>query len=296
MKNSFDDFIERIPRNIHSNTKSYLSRNVAVFIPEEFVIERRIKTLDYHFVIFHTTPPPIKVDDVCIQFKKGNFISIEPGVNMEVSPIHSVGKVKFISISIKKDFFEKIAPQIVDINKIKFEKKGKAYNHQILDIIGLWTNEVIAFGELCPLMIESIETQMVIQLLRDSLPKRVLSRRSKFTDNDYIDQSIKYMNTYYNSNITIAEICNSIFISTCHFQRIFKKYMNQTPYKYLMELRVNKAKERLLEDTIHVEEIARLCGFVSAAHFCSVFKRMTGVSPTVYRKENLASIKGDCPL
>lgn len=32
MKNSFDDFIESIPRNIHSNTKSYVSRNVAIFI------------------------------------------------------------------------------------------------------------------------------------------------------------------------------------------------------------------------------------------------------------------------
>jgi len=287
MKNSFDEFIESIPRNIHSNTKSYISTNVAIFIPEEFVIERKIKTLDYHFVIFHTTPPPVKVGDQSIQFKKGNFISIEPGINIEVSPIHSVGKVRFISISIKKEFFDKIASQIVNMNKIKFEKNGKAYSHQILDLIGLWTNEIIAFGEICPLMIESIETQMVIQLLRDSLPKRLVNRRSKFTDNDYIDQSIKYMNTYFNSNISIAEICNSIYISPCHFQRIFKKYMNQTPYNYLMELRVSKAKERLLEDTIHIEEIARLCGFVSSAHFCSVFKRMAGVSPTVFRKDNL---------
>lgn len=54
-----------------------------------------------------------------------------------------------------------------------------------------------------------------------------------------------------------------------------------------MKLRVKKAKERLLEDTIHMEEIARLCGFVSAAHFSSVFKRMEGVSPTVFRKDNL---------
>lgn len=60
-KDSFDEFIESIPINIHCNTKSYLSDRVAVFIPEEFVIERKIKTVDYHFVIFHTTPPPIKM-------------------------------------------------------------------------------------------------------------------------------------------------------------------------------------------------------------------------------------------
>ena len=287
MKNTFEEFIESIPRNIHSNTKSYVSNNVAIFIPEEFVIEKEIKTLDYHFVIFHTTPPSIKIGDSFIQFKKGNFISIEPGIDVEVSPIHSVGKVSFIAISIKKDFFEKIAPQIVDMDRIIFDRKGNSYSHQILDLIGLWTSEIIAFGEICPLMIESIETQMVIQLLRDSLPNKLLNGRSNFTDNDYIERSINYMNEYYNSNISITEICNSIYISPCHFQRIFKKYMNQTPYNYLMELRVSKAKERLLEDTIHIEEIARLCGFVSTAHFSSVFKRMEGVSPTVFRKQNL---------
>lgn len=255
--------------------------------PEEFVIERKIRTIDYHFVIFHTTPPPVKIGDLPIQFIKGSFISIEPGIEVEVSPIHSVGEVKFISICIKKEFFNRIAPQIVDMDKIKFENKGNAYSHQILDLIGLWTNEIIAFGERCPLTIESIETLMVIQLLRDSLPKRLINGRSKLTDNDYIAQSIEYMNEYYNSNISIVEICKNIYISPCHFQRIFKKHINQTPYNYLMKLRVKKAKERLLEDTIHMEEIARLCGFVSAAHFSSVFKRMEGVSPTVFRKDNL---------
>lgn len=285
IKDSFEEFIEKIPRNIHCNTKSYVSTNVAIFIPEEFVIARKINTLDYHFVIFHTTPPPVKLGDVNIQFKKGNFISIEPGVDLEVLPIHSVGKVKFISISIKNDFFNKIAQEILNMDKIKFERKGKAYSHQILDLIELWMGEMIAFGEVCPLMIESIETQLVIQLLRDSLPNKLRNTRSKLTVNDYISKSIEYMNQYYNSNISIAEICKSIYISPCHFQRIFKKHMNRTPYNYLMELRINKAKEKLLEDKTSIEEISRQCGFVSTAHFSSVFKGMEGVSPTVFRKE-----------
>lgn len=288
-KDSFDEFIESIPINIHCNTKSYLSDRVAVFIPEEFVIERKIKTVDYHFVIFHTTPPPIKIDDSTIQFKKGNFISIEPGVYVEVEPIQSVGKVRFISISIKKDFFNSIASQILDFNKVQFEKRGNAYSHQILDLIGLWTNEMINFGETCSLMMESIETQLVIQLLRDSLPKRLFNQKRRFTDNNYISKSVEYMNNYYNSNISIPEICKSIYISPCHFQRIFKKYMNQTPYNYLMNLRISKAKEKLIEDTNSIEEIARICGFVSTAHFSSVFKRIEGVSPTLYRKKLLKS-------
>ena len=285
-KDSFDQFIDDIPINIHSNTKTYLSRNMAMFFPEEFVTGIEIKTLDYHFVIFNTTPPAVRIGNRSIQFKKGSFMSVEPGVYLEVSPIDSVGKVSFVSISIKKEFFEAIAKKIVLMDRIKFEPKGRAYSHQVLDLIRLWTNEVVTFGEICPLIIENIETLLVIQLLRDSLPNSLINCRGKFTDNDYVSKAIEYMNEYYNSNITIAEICKNIYLSPCHFQRIFKKQMDQTPYNYLMELRVSKAKEKLLKYDISIEEIARMCGFVSTAHFSSVFKRMEGVSPTYYRKNN----------
>lgn len=211
-------------------------------------------------------------------------MSIEPGVYVEVCPIDSIGKVKFTSISIKKEFFNKIASEIVDVDKIKFDNKGKAYSHQILDLISLWINEISVFGKTCPLMLESIEVSIVIQLLRDALPKKLTNGRIKLTDNDYIGKSIEYMNEYYNSNISIDEICKNIYISSCHFQRIFKKHMNQTPYNYLMEIRVNRAKEKLLEEKMPIEEIARLCGFVSATHFSAVFKRMEGISPSAFRK------------
>ena len=47
MKLSFDEFIEIIPRNIHFNTKTYIGKNIAVFIPEEFVEEKKVKIADY---------------------------------------------------------------------------------------------------------------------------------------------------------------------------------------------------------------------------------------------------------
>ncbi|MDR7855558.1 AraC family transcriptional regulator [Tissierella sp.] len=290
MRSSFDEFIDRIPKNIHSNTKSYVSKNIAIFIPEEFLKDIKIKTVDYHFVIFHTTPPTINLGNIEFQFKKGSFICIKPGIEVEVNHIHSTGQIKFISIGVKKDFFENIASQIINMEKIEFKNNDNAYSHQILDLIEFWIKEIIDFGENCPLMIESIEKQLIIQLMRDSMPEFLISGRINFTDNDYIDQSIRYMQKYYSSNITINEICNTIYISSCHFQRIFKKQMEQTPYSYLMGIRVDKAKEKLINDHAHIEEIARLCGFVSTAHFSSVFKRMEGISPSEYRKNNLKSI------
>ncbi|MFA5523586.1 MAG: AraC family transcriptional regulator [Tissierellales bacterium] len=284
MKSSFDEFIKNIPKNIHSNTKSFLSKNVAIFIPNQFVIERKIKTIDYHFVIFHTTPPPINIDEKEFQFKKGSFISLEPGKEVKVNPIHSVTPVRFISICIKKDFFEKIATKVIDGEKIKFKKTDNAFSSQLLDLIEWMIKEKVDFGENYPLMIESIETQLAIQLLRDSLPSYLVHRKNRYNDNDYIDEAINYMEEYYSSNITIPEICNAIFLSPYHFQRIFKKNMDKTPYRFLMELRINKAKVMLIKDRMQIDEIARHCGFVSLAHFSTMFKRIGGVSPSEYRR------------
>lgn len=287
MKNNFDEFIEMIPKNIHSNTKSYVSKNIAIFIPEEFVINRKIKIRDYHFVIFHTTPPSINIGNKEFQYKKGSFICVEPGIDIEVDPIHSSGDVKFISICVNKDFFERISSQIIDKEKIEFKYIDNAYSYQLLDIIKLLISEIMNFGENCPLMLEGLETQLVIQLLRDSLPNLLVHRKRNFTDKDYINQSIRYMQEYYSSNITINEICSIIYVSPCHFQRVFKKQMKQTPYNYLMEIRVDKAKEKLIDGKNNIAEVARQCGFVSTAHFSSVFKRIEGVSPSEYRKNNL---------
>lgn len=283
MKKGFDEFIESIPKNIHSNTKSYISKNIAIFIPEEFVIERKVIIRDYHFVIFHTTPPPAKIGNKEFQFRKGSFVCIEPDVELEVNPKHKVNAVKYISISVKKDFFEEVAWEIIGTKNIKFKNKDNAYSNQLLDLIKFLVKEIINFGEKCPLMIESIETQISIQILRDSLPRHLVYGKNNISDNDCINQSIKYMEEYYSSNITINEICNIIFISPSHFQRIFKKHMNQTPYNYLMKLRVNKAKEMFKNHEVNIEEIARLCGFLSASHFSSAFKNIEGLSPSQYR-------------
>lgn len=286
MKPSFDEFIEIIPEDIHSNTKTYMGKNIAVFIPEAFVVEKEMKIEDYHFVLFQTTPPPIKIADVEYIFKKGSFICIEPNMAISVKPIQSVGAVKYISISVDKDFFEKLTSNIIKKENIKFNNSGNAYSHQLLELIELFIKEIINFGKSCPLMLESMETQISIQLIRDSFPVFLTHVKNYYTNIDYIEQSIKYMQEYYSSNITIKEICNIVFISPCHFQRIFKTSMKQTPYNYLMKIRIDKAKEKLIKSSDNIEEIGRLCGFLSVSHFSSVFKRIEGISPSEYKKNN----------
>ena len=83
---SFDDLINRIPANIHARTKSFISGDIAVFKPEKYVIESKIRMNDYHFIIFHSTPPIARVGGRELQFKKGSLVSLEPGTEITVYP------------------------------------------------------------------------------------------------------------------------------------------------------------------------------------------------------------------
>ena len=59
--------------------------------------------------------------------------------------------------------------------------------------------------------------------------------------------------------------------------------MNITPYQYILEFRLKKAKERLSKENITIAEVGRLCGYSNSGHFCTVFKKSEGITPLQYR-------------
>ncbi len=283
MTSKFDSFIEKIPKNIHNNTRTFIGKNIAVFIPDKFVINKKMVMEDYHFVILHTTPPSAIINEKEIQLKKGSLICMAPGTSIEVKPIASKSQAKYISLNINKDYFENLAIKISGEKSINFKNVKNYYSHKLLDLIEFFVQEFTYPEEQHSIMKESIETLISIQLLRDSDLDPRVKKISFDQAKSYIEQAIDYIEEYYSSNITINEICSNIYVSPCHFQRIFKDTMEKTPYQYIMDYRIKKAKEMLRNEKVSVAEVARLCGFVSGGHFSTVFKRVEGKTPSEYK-------------
>jgi Transcriptional regulator containing an amidase domain and an AraC-type DNA-binding HTH domain len=65
---------------------------------------------------------------------------------------------------------------------------------------------------------------------------------------------------------------------------MFKAHTGITPHQYLIKVRLEKAEDMLKSGNYKVDEVAKLCGFVSTAHFTTVFKRAKGTLPSKYRK------------
>ena len=85
------------------------------------------------------------------------------------------------------------------------------------------------------------------------------------------------------SNLILAKQCN---ISEVYFRKLFIKTYGITPRQYIINTRIEKAKQLLTDGILKVGEIAELCGFTNPYHFCRIFKERTGMTPTEYMKNN----------
>ena len=99
--------------------------------------------------------------------------------------------------------------------------------------------------------------------------------------------AIKYLeNNYQNPNLTNAELAEQCKISEIYFRRIFTRYYHATPRQFLIDIRINKAKQLLSEGALKINAVAVKCGFSNQYHFCRVFKEKTGLTPTEYMNQN----------
>ena len=86
--------------------------------------------------------------------------------------------------------------------------------------------------------------------------------------------------------ITVNEMAKRASMSLAHFHHVFKESVGCSPMNYLKKVRLEKASNHLLRSELSLAEIAELTGFSNQFHFCREFKNITGLPPSVYRKQN----------
>lgn len=98
---------------------------------------------------------------------------------------------------------------------------------------------------------------------------------------------LAYLEKNYMNDLSIKHLSQIFYVSPVTLHRQFKQYTNLSIKEYLIQLRLNKAKELLRFDKKHklsMDEVAASCGFSSANYFSLMFKKSIGTAPTTYRK------------
>jgi AraC-like DNA-binding protein len=102
-----------------------------------------------------------------------------------------------------------------------------------------------------------------------------------------IVQAKLFIDDHYFENIDLSNIADEACFSKFHFIRLFKTIYGKTPHHYLTQVRIEKAK-LLLSKGLPISDTSISVGFDSSTSFAALFKKYSGVSPSVFQSRELS--------
>ena len=94
-----------------------------------------------------------------------------------------------------------------------------------------------------------------------------------------ISRSMDFIESHFTSAITLGDLSHASSLSKRHFDRVFKRVYNISPFEYINKLRLNRSYDRIKISKCSISEIAAECGFTDSNYFSRRFKKEFGVSP-----------------
>lgn len=147
------------------------------------------------------------------------------------------------------------------------------------------TNEMQNANPLGHLYADSLTNRLTLYLLRHYSTGRVVRElsayRLTYAQLRVVDE---YIHAHLDHKISLTDLATCLHLSVPHFERMFRATTHIPPYRYVLELRVERARLLLQRTRLPLAEVALQCGFSSQSHFTVHFTRHIGVSPARFAR------------
>ena len=214
------------------------------------------------------------------------------------------GNNHYLQVKILPNFLKQVATATIDLDLDRLEliSKFRVRNPHIEQLAMMLRAELHQGSNgVGQLYIESLANALTVNLLRDysaiepqiTIDRGGLSARQiiQATDyiNDHLSQSIKTKELAAYLGIShpytsVKRRCLRVTVGQFHFSRLFKKSTGISPHQYVMQQRIELAKQLLKKADMSIADVALDCGFNSHSHLGRYFRAMTGMTPKAYRQ------------
>ena len=239
-------------------------------------IERMNGYTDYQWIHCIRGTGKLLIDDKEFIIRKNSGFLLYPGIPHEYYAIEEPWETHWVT----------------------FDGEGVAF---LLDSLGFKNYEVISFNEI--VLLDNIINDiflaaqsksllmgykcsaklydLLIEIRRQKMKEEEASGVSKMKQ---LEPVISFINENFSKNPTIQDMAQTINASPQYLCRLFNKTFKMRPFVYMTLLRMQKAKELLIQEVdTPINNIAEATGYNDTSYFCSIFKKQEGVTPSEFR-------------
>ena len=126
----------------------------------------------------------------------------------------------------------------------------------------------------------AVSEELVVERIREGGERQRIPLQNRLgSSHPKLTQAVLLMEANIEEPLTTDEIAQHVCVSRRQLERIFKQYLNRVPSQYYLELRLNKARQLLMQTSKSIIQIGLSCGFSSGPHFSSAYRNFFGATP-----------------
>jgi AraC family transcriptional regulator len=132
---------------------------------------------------------------------------------------------------------------------------------------------------------ESLANALILHLLKNYSTANFNRQNANGGLSGYrLRRAKEFINEHLEEDLTLAEVAKAVGYSPFHFARAFRRTTGLTPQQYLVQQRINRAKELLITGDLPLVEVSIQAGFKNQSHFTTLFRKFTALTPKAFRE------------
>lgn len=130
------------------------------------------------------------------------------------------------------------------------------------------------------------ELYQLLARLMDQAPQAGTRAAPERHNTLYVTKAVEWFEINYSRDIAIADLVRFIGLNPKYFSRVFKEETGMSPQSFLINLRLDKARDLLMDRGLSIGEVARSVGYHDQLLFSRMFKKLKGMSPAAWRQRD----------
>ncbi|PSB58502.1 helix-turn-helix transcriptional regulator [Chamaesiphon polymorphus] len=258
--------------------------------------------LEYYQLPPHSTPEHLPAQNAILIFDRSIKVSRQLGdlVKFEhiktgdivVSPAsfpHSASwdmHVSFMLLFLDRKFIANTAYEFIDPDRVELLPSFSQPDPVIYGIGSYLKSQLESGTQVSQIYIDSTALFLASHLLEHyCLRKHTIERTPESLSTNDLRQVDEYINANLHNNLSVGDLAGLVNMSPFRFSHLFKNSLKISPYKYLIECRLQRAASLLADKNLDIAFIAHRTGFASTSNFIQTFKKHFSLTPKQFRQK-----------